>query len=933
MFAGETYARVVLTNTSGAGLFTLRALHAMCRVDAQLRSHAAFSASCIRCTHSRRCCRSWSLANYVAVLCGRASCDAVTRADVVAVSRLLRRCVRYYVAGALGADCAGEGWQACVGVPTACARHNAVYAILHYLTDVGATRRAANSTRWVRRAVTHSLLMLPLAAGTGALAYYKELRAGPDAGAGGVVVSAMQLGVKQVVFDQLLLADTVWLAAAATATMLAIWAYTQSAFVTALTLVSMLVALDVAFVVYTCVFSIRFFPFVNLLAVVVLVAVGADGVFVFCRAWRCAKLDSDGATLTRLVADTLHQAALPICVTSLSTAAAFYANAVSSVTALGCFALFAGTTAIVNLFLLLTCLPAAVVVHEKWLVGCRSDDAAGRRHGRSMGNRMRRLPAACVNTIHDWARIFFEKLLPCFVVRLRVASLLLLGGASVCGAVGVFYWPRLRLPTSSHFQLFSDGHPFEVYDMSMRRRFAFERPVSRDAMPLTVVWGVKAEDNGDQLDPLSRGSPVYDPQFNMALPASQEWLVKFCRALRGMDLYQQKAGLQLTNCFIENFRRFMEAGCSVEGQSVDPAEGIERCCSHTRFPFSERTFRACLPVYSSKLHRSAMWYNTNPFAGPRFSKLTGEAVALVVEFESTEPFSLSYASVRRFRRRADAWVSAQMASAPATMRGGWLTSDFHFLSLQEALAAGVPRAAAMAVSAAAAVSLVATLDAVVSLLALLTVVGALSATAGILVLLGWQLDVVEAVAVSAAVGLSVDFTLHYGVAYRLVPAGGRQARVVGATARISAPVAMAMLTTVVAGALMTPATVLAYRRLGVFLAVVTAVSWCYATFFFQALLLTVGPRDTQSRWPCWGRRPAHHRDKTVYLPPPSTDTYELDQLVSSGQRDTVVTINSYTDQPVTATVSDAPGVTNYHSNGMTTARSIGSLLDAAISLQ
>jgi predicted RND superfamily exporter protein len=41
-------------------------------------------------------------------------------------------------------------------------------------------------------------------------------------------------------------------------------------------------------------------------------------------------------------------------------------------------------------------------------------------------------------------------------------------------------------------------------------------------------------------------------------------------------------------------------------------------------------------------------------------------------------------------------------------------------------------------------------------------------TVAILVLFGWTLNVVESIAVSVAIGLAVDFSLHYGVQYHLV---------------------------------------------------------------------------------------------------------------------------------------------------------------------
>lgn len=78
----------------------------------------------------------------------------------------------------------------------------------------------------------------------------------------------------------------------------------------------------------------------------------------------------------------------------------------------------------------------------------------------------------------------------------------------------------------------------------------------------------------------------------------------------------------------------------------------------------------------------------------------------------------------------------------------------------------------MAIGVAVAVSflalLVTTLNLLISLYAILTIACIIMVTVGTLVLLGWKLNVLESITVSVAIGLAVDFTLHYGIAYRLV---------------------------------------------------------------------------------------------------------------------------------------------------------------------
>ena len=192
-----------------------------------------------------------------------------------------------------------------------------------------------------------------------------------------------------------------------------------------------------------------------------------------------------------------------------------------------------------------------------------------------------------------------------------------------------------------------------------------------------------------------------------------------------------------------------------------------------------------------------------------------------------------------------------MAEAPPQMSKGWFISYLHFYDVQSALVLGTGVAVAVAMAACLAVLLLATLDLVVSLLAVITVLAIICVTLAVLVLSGWHLNVLESVTVSAAVGLAVDLTLHYGVAYRLAPeVADRQACVAWASARLASPAFMAAATSAAAGTAMLGARVLPYIHVGAFLATLAVASWLYATFLYLPLLATFGPQGNCGRAQC-----------------------------------------------------------------------------------
>lgn len=249
-----------------------------------------------------------------------------------------------------------------------------------------------------------------------------------------------------------------------------------------------------------------------------------------------------------------------------------------------------------------------------------------------------------------------------------------------------------------------------------------------------------------------------------------------------------------------------------------------------------------------------------------------------------------------------------MKEAPKGMKGGWFTSYLSFFDVQQSLSVGTGIAVAVAVGVSLAVLVLTTLNVVVSLLAVLSVGAVILVTLAALVLLGWHLNVLESVTVSVAIGLAVDLTLHYGVAYRLSPEAEREAAVSWAVARLGSPVFMAAATSLAAGITMLPAKVLAYVHIGTFLTVITAVSYIYATLFYLPLLRIFGPESGcgQLSYPklqccsCCTQGSQPHVDKTVYQQAfmsestlstsstscpapqthPSSDTHELEPLTA-----------------------------------------------------
>lgn len=810
----------------------------------------------------RKCCLSWSLGNYIALLSNKTFCEDIVQSDVDSVMELLLSCADFYHSGQLNKSC--EPGAVCGNASSECLQDHAVFSILHYLTDIHFLRPDSDKSKPPR--LTFSVSFLPIARSIAAVELYRHLENQPNHVHGNVHITAANFGVKSFLFDQYLIEDSLWLIVAACVIFITIWLYSLSVFVTVMAVLSMFWSLQIAYFMYMLVFEIKFFPFMNMVTVIIMIGIGADDVLIYCKVWQLSKSERNNGTLEKIITDTLRHSTLSMLVTSLTSAAAFFANYVSNITAIRCFSVFAGTTMLANYVFMVTWIPATIVVYEKW---CNCSFCYGPEFYTSKSvvcGYICQIPYRMYNTFSDWSRILFEKLLPCLVIKLRCFWIISLGCLGACGIIVIFYYPKLQLPSSREFRLFAGDNLMEVYDFEMVKQFDFEiaRSEAMSQMPIRIIWGLRAVDNGNHLEPKNQGTLEFDGQFKLSTPKAQQWLVEFCQRFRQQEFYQLSPGMQLTNCFLENFIKYMDKPC---------VGSTDVCCKVNPFPYSEEVLNRCLSHYIPSLMDIPWIQYTRQSPGPRFTD--GKISALIVEFTSSVPFSLSYDKMSEFYTKVNRWATEEMINAPKEMNGGWFVSDLAFYDLQNSLAYGTPLAIGVSVAVAAVVIFFTTLNVLISLYAVLTIACIIFVTIGSLVLLGWELNILESVVITIAVGMSVDYTLHYGVAYRLSPDLDREMRVVCSIGHTGSAITMASITTFLAGALMLPSSVLVYKQFGTFLMLMMSISWIYSTFFFQALLRSFGPQGGfgQFHWPsldCCSPSHREHVDKTIYALSEST---------------------------------------------------------------
>lgn len=817
----------------------------------QIRSHPQFADLCQRTT-ADSCCPSWTLGNYIAILNNRSSCQKIIERDVSHTLKLIRTCAKFYYNGTLGPDCwdmvaKRKDQLKCTNVPRKCTKYNAVYQIIHYLVDKDFFN--PKNVDVSPPVLWHSMLFSPTEKGDSMMNIYLDNFENWNCSDGVTTITGIEFGIKHSLFQDYLLMDTVYPAIAIVIVLLVMCVYTRSIFITLMTMFAIISSLIVSYFLYRIVFNFEFFPFMNLTALIILVGIGADDAFVLCDVWNYTKFDKPHAETSETVSITLQHAALSMFVTSFTTAAAFYANYVSNITAIRCFGVYAGTAILVNYLLMVTWLPAVVVLHERYLLNIFTFFKGSQQ--RPYNNNKSCLSITCQKlkklffSISEASRIFFEKVLPCIVIKFRFIWVFCFLTLTIGGAYIVCVNPKMKLPSLelSEFQVFRSSHPFERYDAEYKKIFMFERVHHGEElhMPITIIWGISAEDNGDPLNPKSKGKLKLDSSFNIASPSSQRWLLNFCQKLKNQTFFYQTDEQDFTSCFIETFKQWME------NQDCDEL-ALYPCCSQSGFPYKQEVFELCIKRAIMELERSTGYHLDSKTPGPRFD-INDTIRAVVLEFKSTYLFTFAYEKMHHFYREVDAWISEELKTAPVGLSNGWFVSNLEFYDLQDSLSDGTLIAMGLSVAVAFSVMLLTTWNIIISFYAIISIAGTIFVTVGSLVLLGWELNVLESVTISVAVGLSVDFAVHYGVAYRLAPDPDREGKVVFSLSRMGSAIAMAALTTFVAGAMMMPSTVLAYTQLGTFMMLIMCISWAFATFFFQCMCRCLGPQGTCGQIP------------------------------------------------------------------------------------
>ncbi|KAE9550048.1 hypothetical protein FO519_006749 [Halicephalobus sp. NKZ332] len=654
---------------------------------------------------------------------------------------------------------------------------------------------------------------------------------------------------KEILFGKDLLGDVKLGVLAVVIVVSGILVYTRSLILTAIVFFGMITAVGTSFYIYACILKIQFFPFINLLVIVIAIAVGTDDAFLLSYQFEKQKraLKVKNAKILKIdpellpptmkrgysynfnseedlkVKDALRSrhelvksalklaldhAASAMFVTSATTAAAFLTNYFSNIVILRCFGIFAGITILVNYLFVVTGLPAAII-----LLNCHRFFKHG-IHVEMQDSVFMRIKT-CGRIITDW---YIYKL-PVFVYRIHKFIILISSFLAIISFYVVTVNPGIRLPENNALQLLRSDHPFEWFDENESRLFNFS---ANRFYKLNVfaLWGVQPTRDASPIMVNNTGTFSIDPDFKITRPflKSLEQQVEILSNSR-IILHENSAS------WISQFISWADK-CSVPSCCFSNSTTLNTTCMRT---FAQKT--------ATITGRPSIFPTRKIVDSPIFEKETMKFLGYFFQGPSTTQFSNIFGDLQplfRYFNYLKSFLSGISSIKPPMILSNPDTSNL--FDLLNSLLHGTLTSVMVSIGVSAIVVALSTIRPLLTLAAIISIGFAIVSITAALLLLEWTINVVEATILVISIGLCFDYTLHLAVAYKLAEDLVVTERIREANEACGIPIALAALTNISAGIVLLFSKTQSFYEIGVFLIVMAVISFLVAHFTFVSLV-------------------------------------------------------------------------------------------------
>jgi len=562
--------------------------------------------------------------------------------------------------------------------------------------------------------------------------------------------------------NEIVVRDTMLAIGGCIVTTTAMILHTRSPFLTFVGLFQIILAFPLSYFIYYFVMGLVFFPFLNLIGIFVIFALGADHVFVAVDKWKNARNDYPYLSTEDIAGKALPSAGKAMILTTITTAVAFFGSAICPIAPIVLFATFSGMLIVIDYILDVLVMFPCLCIYDSYRFqrnGCMDFRRRNNRfppvplneglepgsissNGGAVGEKsedcgdvelsittkeckkkavkandiqrseldkesesyIRRLLHGYYGFLHSWRRV------------LLVLSFTALG---VCA----YFASTLQKPdTPTEIQLLDDGIEYEK-NRQWRSNLLLDSVLKESGSDAQVVFGLQPADTGDHLDPYTWSTLVLDESFDPSTTKAQLYLRDFCESL-----FNETFAKKMKNCSMNEFDEWLQVQATMLPMNQSTIY-IEHCKNATGIPIQSESFHACISGWAEeKWDRNILSWN-------------GIVKVISVSFRSQVRFNSPSAMLKSEWHRIEDWLHRkQVTEAPKEVSQAFFSSmDFWWWDTTESVYQTAFISAAIAIAVSALVILVTSRSLSMTLFSAISVVYVLVSVTAVMKAAGWTL--------------------------------------------------------------------------------------------------------------------------------------------------------------------------------------------------
>ncbi|UMM36511.1 hypothetical protein L5515_008643 [Caenorhabditis briggsae] len=555
-------------------------------------------------------------------------------------------------------------------------------------------------------------------------------------------MAGVAMNMKNRVFQETIRVDSLIAGLSAFLVFLCFLVYSRSLIFTSIILMVVSLSAGVAFFVYTVILGIDFFPFINLLVVVILISIGADDAFLLLVYYRrevkkmsnleykigsiYIPLYRESDLLSRSLRLSLHHSLVSMFFTSLTTATTFLSNLSSPVIVLRCFGIYAAITVLINYILVILILPGAIILTRPV--------------------RKQKPSPEVVDTVEpvelEKPKLEnFNSKITEFTYYFRFGVVILSFILTGLSAFIIFQNPGLTIPQNNPAKLLIDSNIHEFFDNHMHRfNFQWQRSAR---LVKNFVFGVEAIKESSTLSPYHKpGKNFSDANFQLDVDK--------------LDFYRRLVDSEAEKYRLENYTHVSWA---------DKTLRLNESCLSENKTIPNNCILDSSVRFKNLIHQFPDDFAVIPGDGP-FIDHDLNVVGYFISIPSHQKLQVDTEVIGEFFKEIEqsCKIIKNTTSDPVLCLSSTEISRFYEIVSQLRSSSFVSVTISLGICLI--VIVVCTRVIKLSILSSMVIFFVILWTVASLIMLGWKLSVVESTILIITIGLSFDYTLHYVVAIR-----------------------------------------------------------------------------------------------------------------------------------------------------------------------